>query len=207
MRPHFASFLISILAMSAAVSLDLPNLPQCAMNAFLSSVTSTGCGLTDTSCFCNNRQFIASMEAAVKAQCSGEDLRKAHSIFEQMCASKSVSPPPNTITTIPASYTPQLYTSTDYYPTITTTAQQSPLLTITTTTSGINNYNEGASNTFPVMTPPANTSSLSMTSSSSSMPKSTTSTQSSAESISLATRFSTVAIGIATMNVLLFFVL
>ncbi|OCK97775.1 CFEM-domain-containing protein [Cenococcum geophilum 1.58] len=89
MRTSFAAIAF---ALASVATSQLANIPSCALNCFVSALTTDGCsGLTDFACHCKKTDLIPSVTPCVQAACSAADQAKVITAVEGTCASAGVT--------------------------------------------------------------------------------------------------------------------
>ncbi|MCJ1407591.1 hypothetical protein MMC19_001662 [Ptychographa xylographoides] len=78
-------------ALSFAAAQDVADVPACAEQAALSSISATGCDLTDFSCICKDTSFFTSLLPVVEKDCSAADLNATIIFTEQLCQNSGVN--------------------------------------------------------------------------------------------------------------------
>ncbi|CAF9920573.1 MAG: hypothetical protein ALECFALPRED_001571 [Alectoria fallacina] len=82
---HWTLVLVLTIASRQVVAQSVSDVPQCAEKAALSSISSTGCQLTDIECICKDQSFISSLLPVVRNACSPADLQKTIAFTESLC--------------------------------------------------------------------------------------------------------------------------
>lgn len=82
----------SIIALASVASAQLDNIPSCALNCFITPLTTDGCsGLTDFACHCKKgTELLATVQPCVQKACSAEDQAATISGVESTCAAAGV---------------------------------------------------------------------------------------------------------------------
>ncbi|OHE94022.1 CFEM domain-containing protein [Colletotrichum orchidophilum] len=86
------AFLVSALLAVAAEAQNgsailnaVAQLPTCAVTCILSAVKDSPCGLTNTTCICNDSKFESTTESCITGACSIKDTLHAKAVFETTC--------------------------------------------------------------------------------------------------------------------------
>ncbi|CAF9912943.1 MAG: hypothetical protein HETSPECPRED_001267 [Heterodermia speciosa] len=82
---------ILLLKISCGRAQGISDLPECATQAAFSSLTSTGCQISDIGCICKDQSFISSLLPVVEKACSPADLQKTVDFAEAFCKSAGIS--------------------------------------------------------------------------------------------------------------------
>ncbi|KAF1365056.1 CFEM-domain-containing protein [Lizonia empirigonia] len=82
----------SIIALATVASAQLDNIPSCALNCFISPLTSDGCSsLTDFACHCKKgTELLATVQPCVKGACSADDQATTITAVEKTCQDAGV---------------------------------------------------------------------------------------------------------------------
>ncbi|UQC85215.1 CFEM domain-containing protein [Colletotrichum lupini] len=90
--PLSLAFLVAaLLAITAAaqkvnsITDAVAQLPTCAVTCILSAVKDSPCGLTNTTCICNDAKFESDTETCIVGACSIKDTLHAKAVFETTC--------------------------------------------------------------------------------------------------------------------------
>ncbi|KAF2653918.1 CFEM-domain-containing protein [Lophiostoma macrostomum CBS 122681] len=83
----------AVIALASVVTAQLDNIPSCALNCFVTPLSSDGCSsLTDFACHCKKFDtLIASVTPCVQGACSTSDQQATIAAVEQTCADAGVS--------------------------------------------------------------------------------------------------------------------
>lgn len=104
---QFSHALIALVAASLA-NAQLPDVPKCSLNCFVSALTSDGCSeLTDFACHCQKTQLISSVTPCVQKACEVSDQISVSNVVVSQCsaAGHPISVPPIETTTSESSAT------------------------------------------------------------------------------------------------------
>ncbi|MCJ1224468.1 hypothetical protein MMC12_001113 [Toensbergia leucococca] len=78
-------------AASITTAQSISDVPACAETAALSSISSTGCQLTDFKCICTDQSFISSLLPVVQNSCSAADFQKTITFTQNLCSSVGIT--------------------------------------------------------------------------------------------------------------------
>ncbi|KAJ5135632.1 uncharacterized protein N7515_004910 [Penicillium bovifimosum] len=83
----FSTTMIAIAAAGLA-SAQLPNVPRCSINCFVSALTSDGCSqLLDFKCHCQKPELVTTITPCVEAACGYNDRVSVSNIVVAQCSS------------------------------------------------------------------------------------------------------------------------
>lgn len=82
--------LVLLASCTMAQSPSSASVPTCAQAAAFSSLTSTGCQLTDFPCICRDTSFLATLLPVVESSCSEEDFQKTVEFTQGLCKDAGV---------------------------------------------------------------------------------------------------------------------
>ncbi|RHZ60050.1 hypothetical protein CDV55_106441 [Aspergillus turcosus] len=181
---HFSRASLALLAAGLA-SAQIPDLPSCSLNCFVSALSSDGCSsLTDYACHCQKPQLVSDVTPCVQSACNLADQSSVSSAVVSQCsaAGHPISVPPVSAASTTASET--------------TTTTESSTQTVTQTTTGTSTASStGTSSTTPSSSSPSSSHHHSSSS------VSTTTTSTSTESTTTTTSFSASATTTLSNNV------
>ncbi|KAF7154967.1 hypothetical protein CNMCM5623_003225 [Aspergillus felis] len=170
---HFSRASIALLAAGLA-SAQLPNVPNCSLNCFVSALSADGCSsLLDFACHCQKPELVSSITPCVQSSCNVADQSSVSSAVVSQC---SAAGHPISVPSVGAA-------STTASETTTTTASSTQTVTTTTTSSTGSATSSSAASSSPSSSSAAS-SSHQHSSSSASATATVTSTQSSSASTS-----------------------
>ncbi|KAJ5541032.1 GPI-anchored CFEM domain protein B [Penicillium frequentans] len=87
---QFSHALIALVAAGLA-NAQLPDVPACSLNCFVSALTSDGCsGLTDFACHCAKPQLISDITPCVEKACKVADQASVSNVVVAQCSSAGV---------------------------------------------------------------------------------------------------------------------
>ncbi|MCJ1290293.1 hypothetical protein MMC34_001829 [Xylographa carneopallida] len=69
----------------------LANIPQCAQSAAISSLVTTGCAITNYTCFCDDKSWISGLLPVVMSDCDAADFQTTVQFAQQLCNSVGVT--------------------------------------------------------------------------------------------------------------------
>ncbi|KAF7121565.1 hypothetical protein CNMCM5793_009035 [Aspergillus hiratsukae] len=170
---HFSRASLALLAAGLA-SAQIPDLPSCSLNCFVSALSNDGCSsLTDYACHCQKPQLVSDVTPCVQSACNIADQSSVSSAVVSECSAAGHP------ISVPSVGTASTTTSE------TTTTTESSTQTVTSTTTGTSTASStGASSTTPSSSSPSSSqhrsSSASSTTTSTSTETSTSTTSSSA---------------------------
>ncbi|MCJ1476011.1 hypothetical protein MMC13_004675 [Lambiella insularis] len=95
---------VAALAAPLASAQNLSGLPSCALTPAISSLSSTGCALTDIKCICDNTSFLTGLQKQVTAACDAADLATATTTAAALTMTTTMAASP--VTTVVTSATP-----------------------------------------------------------------------------------------------------
>ncbi|GIK05663.1 hypothetical protein Aspvir_009776 [Aspergillus viridinutans] len=169
---HFSRASIALLA-AGLVSAQLPNVPACSLNCFVSALSADGCSsLTDFACHCQKPDLVPSITPCVQSACNIADQSSVSSAVVSQC---SAAGHPISVPSVGAASTTASET--------TTTTESSTQTVTTTTTSSTGSTTSSSTVSSTTSSSPAS-SSHHHSSSSASTTRTLTSTESSSASTS-----------------------
>ncbi|KAF3400793.1 GPI-anchored CFEM domain protein [Talaromyces pinophilus] len=84
-------YLIAILATLGLAQAQLPNLPSCSLNCFLSALQNDGCSsVTNFTCHCANPSLVGAITPCVQSACDLSDQSSVSNAVTSVCSSASV---------------------------------------------------------------------------------------------------------------------
>ncbi|MCJ1320537.1 hypothetical protein MMC15_005877 [Xylographa vitiligo] len=91
MKLLFAVPFLAVQLVSFVSGQSLANIPQCAQSAAISSLVTTGCAITNYTCFCDDKSWISSLLPVVMSDCDAADFQSTVQFAQQLCESAGVT--------------------------------------------------------------------------------------------------------------------